>query len=95
MQDTCQSEIRRNATVVQAIVAKVKNMSAEIGEMHVGSTVAPAALAEIEEITALEQTMAEIAELSCLNNCSGHGLCKNDKQNMRCDRHNDLVSLLS
>jgi hypothetical protein len=76
MLDTCQTEIHRNASVRQVLIEKAKNATiAANTNLNIGTTLLPPS--EINAIEQVEQIIKDITELSCLNNCSGNGACKN------------------
>ncbi|XP_053388862.1 uncharacterized protein LOC128551929 [Mercenaria mercenaria] len=86
MQDTCTTEIHRNASVRQQVfaeVTKVTNTSSPTLAKNTNATT-PSQV-EIQEIEHIEKLVQEIKEITCLNNCSGNGLCENGI--CKCDEH--------
>ncbi|XP_060606305.1 uncharacterized protein LOC132758628 [Ruditapes philippinarum] len=82
MIDTCTGEIHRNATVRKALIEKAKNATTtSSSSFPLGTTKNPQneikAIEELKELENIEKDIKTIEEISCLNNCSGHGLCSN------------------
>ncbi|XP_053388858.1 von Willebrand factor D and EGF domain-containing protein-like [Mercenaria mercenaria] len=75
MQDTCTTEIHRNESVRQQVFAEVMNTSSPTLANNTNATT-PSRV-EIQEIEHIEKIVQEIKEITCLNNCSGNGLCEN------------------
>jgi hypothetical protein len=84
MIDTCTGEIHRNATVRKALIEKAKNATTtSSSSFPSGTTKNPQneikAIEELKELENIEKDIKTIEDISCLNNCSGHGLCSNGK----------------
>lgn len=81
MIDTCTGEIHRNATVRKVLLEKAKNATAaSTSGLPTGTTVNPQnEIKVLQELEDIEENIKIIKEISCLNNCSGHGECSNGK----------------
>ncbi|XP_052763290.1 deleted in malignant brain tumors 1 protein-like [Mya arenaria] len=82
MQDTCQTQIHRNKTVIEVliketVIAQNTSVSTATPGQNISTPHTPVfSLAELQALKDMEKTIKEIQVL-CANNCSGKGICKN------------------